>query len=629
MQTILEGKNFVNKSYLEYFCSILEYTHVQVEYNAFFQEIRSNYFSYSEDTKSEIFNYLDICQALTTKVNGDNLYWKVLAKYFVRLSKKSASADDFNKKLKVVNRNLSVILNDFSYLPVINHFVRNDEELGDLFSKFLMGASIKQLNFVFNTFTVFISSLARDSELLIVFSKEILRDFNSNYSKSKDSVFTDNTKYIVNPKCLALAEMFFERNGKINNIHFYWIIARIFDARISYLSVLINPYLKINSFMRKVIIAFSASGKLNDLDIHFFERIISLLFSLSVRESEYFSKISTFNLIDVIQLYYDNQEYAIRDIFKEIKDITPSDCRSALASECVYSSDGFKYPNDFHKELLSSLFWQYEKPYLLINNFSHQVYNVVEFLIQHHRINHYPDLPLTLSKKETKAFYNWDTLINVPEIHVNTLLYSLFYAKMLKAGVSEWMIKKVINKIYERNEIDFWLSVAPFFVKIQNAANKDDFDQMLDFMNNNQNIDFKGRTWKSVMRLTEEWHAELQNSSQDKISYKWEKQEIIAPMETETGFQIVELNSSEELAKEGNKLRHCIATYDYSCAASYVSVWSLRRKFFGYESKSLITIEVSGRKIIQARGKCNRLPLQYEMDIIYEWADENGLDVEL
>jgi hypothetical protein len=73
-------------------------------------------------------------------------------------------------------------------------------------------------------------------------------------------------------------------------------------------------------------------------------------------------------------------------------------------------------------------------------------------------------------------------------------------------------------------------------------------------------------------------------------------------------------------------MRHCVAIYAESIASGGCSIWSLRR-----DGNRALTIEVDNkrRRIVQAKGKCNRRPEDWELRIVERWARENAMKMTL
>src|SRR5258706_10246103 len=119
----------------------------------------------------------------------------------------------------------------------------------------------------------------------------------------------------------------------------------------------------------------------------------------------------------------------------------------------------------------------------------------------------------------------------------------------------------------------------------------------------------KGRTVQSLMRLMEDWHRDL---GQGEGGLSWGPSSIRPliqespnddPAMAPTIWEITELTSGGQLRTEGTALRHCVASYSYSCWKGRSRIWSLRRRK-GRSYRSVVTVEVNpaSRTIVQARG---------------------------
>jgi hypothetical protein len=91
-----------------------------------------------------------------------------------------------------------------------------------------------------------------------------------------------------------------------------------------------------------------------------------------------------------------------------------------------------------------------------------------------------------------------------------------------------------------------------------------------------------------------------------------------------------ELTSLSQLVAEGQRMRHCVATYRTSCQSGRTAIFSLRRARPGTpqnEYPRVLTIEVerSTRCIVQVKGRWNRRADEEERAILSRWADAHGL----
>ena len=96
-----------------------------------------------------------------------------------------------------------------------------------------------------------------------------------------------------------------------------------------------------------------------------------------------------------------------------------------------------------------------------------------------------------------------------------------------------------------------------------------------------------------------------------------------------TLWRIRELRSSEELAEEGHRSRHCVRLYAQSCRAGRSSIWSLRCTDATGCDRPVLTIQVdpATRRIVQAKGHANSRPTPDARRILQLWADQEQLEI--
>jgi hypothetical protein len=144
----------------------------------------------------------------------------------------------------------------------------------------------------------------------------------------------------------------------------------------------------------------------------------------------------------------------------------------------------------------------------------------------------------------------------------------------------------------------------------------------------------KGRTAASLLRQMQEWHGRLRKEP-NRPDLSWppsgigmfEWTEGAPESNTFRRWTVMELLSRRELFEEGRAMRHCVASYDNSCAFGGTSIWSLGVERIAGRRKRAVTIEVTNRSkvICQARGKANRLPGEKEMGLLRRWAAQEEL----
>lgn len=88
-------------------------------------------------------------------------------------------------------------------------------------------------------------------------------------------------------------------------------------------------------------------------------------------------------------------------------------------------------------------------------------------------------------------------------------------------------------------------------------------------------------------------------------------------------YSIITPESSNDIVIEGNELSHCISSYVNDVINDKCKIMFLRNTDDLYEP--LVSVEVRGLNIRQARGKTNRVVKDEEKEFIKEWAEEKGL----
>jgi hypothetical protein len=149
----------------------------------------------------------------------------------------------------------------------------------------------------------------------------------------------------------------------------------------------------------------------------------------------------------------------------------------------------------------------------------------------------------------------------------------------------------------------------------------------------------EGRTPTSILRQMREWYGDLRKEPQQKTHVAWGESGIPgfdwtegpASSTDERRWTIKEILTWKDLFGEGCAMRHCVASYERSCAIGQTSIWSMGIERNDGRRKRVLTVEVAvdRRVICQVRGKANRLPTAKEMDVVRRWAVQAGLTVDV
>jgi hypothetical protein len=86
-------------------------------------------------------------------------------------------------------------------------------------------------------------------------------------------------------------------------------------------------------------------------------------------------------------------------------------------------------------------------------------------------------------------------------------------------------------------------------------------------------------------------------------------------------WSLRELTTSKDLLEEGRAMRHCVASYAYRCVQNHSAIFSLRA---GEERKLTVELDLHHRRIVQARGSCNRAATPAEEEALARWLKEKS-----
>ncbi len=151
----------------------------------------------------------------------------------------------------------------------------------------------------------------------------------------------------------------------------------------------------------------------------------------------------------------------------------------------------------------------------------------------------------------------------------------------------------------------------------------------------------KGRTASSAVKLSNEWHLQMQRAKLGSTSSgtAWGLRTGLYEDKAEV-WEVMELRDNKELVNEGRKQKHCVYSYVQRCVQGQSFIFSLRayRKVaadYDAEGKPIwdkafetrrVTIEVSpSRSLVQVRGPLNRAPTLEEQAVLRRWMGETGI----
>jgi hypothetical protein len=179
----------------------------------------------------------------------------------------------------------------------------------------------------------------------------------------------------------------------------------------------------------------------------------------------------------------------------------------------------------------------------------------------------------------------------------------------------------------------FWKDAARYFAR--NPLPTREIDDLVDFLlaagQEDDGFSLKGRSLAGLRRRMEEWHRALRKE-RSICGGAWPGRPL-ADADYRTGgdkkpaiWRFRQIKTGNDLFREGQRMRHCVASYKGGCLQGLISIWSLTCEFpLGQVNKG-VTLEVQADgPIVQCRGFANRLPYANEVAMVKRWADDNGL----
>lgn len=233
-----------------------------------------------------------------------------------------------------------------------------------------------------------------------------------------------------------------------------------------------------------------------------------------------------------------------------------------------------------------------------------------------------------LSKKEVHNLTTCPHELSIEQ----AIVYSIAKAENKNEGIALRIARSNLNK---KILTPFWKSVIRFFAKYT-PENIQKINDLLDFFHHKvtqeANFSMSGQTLEVLNKKMTDWHYELRRTKVLE-SYSWAgidlpNEQFITTNQRgdEIIWEIKQILTGKELAKEGNTMHHCVYSYKDKCIKGDCSIWSLTLTEYG-ATKPKVTIELSrNRYITQARGFANRGLKNDEKHILNQWTKKANLN---
>lgn len=148
-------------------------------------------------------------------------------------------------------------------------------------------------------------------------------------------------------------------------------------------------------------------------------------------------------------------------------------------------------------------------------------------------------------------------------------------------------------------------------------------------------LSMTGRDMATLLRQVDDWHIALGKQKALSTTAYNESKFAGYSVEKRKGdmiqrWVIRQLMSGRELQRESEALRHCVASYHWSCSQGQCTIWSLSSSMDGKTYNKHLTLEIDKTgTLVQARGLANRDPDATEWSVINAWAGRENIAIGL
>ncbi|MFN5785765.1 MAG: PcfJ domain-containing protein, partial [Flavobacteriia bacterium] len=191
----------------------------------------------------------------------------------------------------------------------------------------------------------------------------------------------------------------------------------------------------------------------------------------------------------------------------------------------------------------------------------------------------------------------------------------------------------VVNAIHDLTQSEFWIKTMAILHK--NGLQNQHVTEVMDYIGHKVfvervQVDIKHKKISNLLIDVQAWHREINQASEKRKLNRRLPDAGIEDQRIEllgSEYEITQIRKMLDLYEEGREMHHCVYTYAGRCMNRSSYIFSLRLVEDEEFRTPLITIELRGNQVVQAKGKYNRQPNDLEKNIIKLWADEKKLRV--
>ena len=247
--------------------------------------------------------------------------------------------------------------------------------------------------------------------------------------------------------------------------------------------------------------------------------------------------------------------------------------------------------------------------------------------------------------KHTKEFFTKKEahlFLNAPSD--NTITENVWWVKCKSLNLEHRIQHAVVKQLFrsinapshylELGNLFWWQRLLIILKNCEDEVNVESLSDIMDFLryrhNNSDAFDLKGRTFNSLIKLSNEWHREMQMKKFGSQNLYWEGVDVPdwewTSKKSEITWIIKQLHTSKELFNEGKRMRHCVSSYGGRCAEGLSAIFSIMRLDGINAPEKRITVELTKNKqFVQARGRMNKSPEGMDKLVLNKWLSINNI----
>jgi hypothetical protein len=285
-------------------------------------------------------------------------------------------------------------------------------------------------------------------------------------------------------------------------------------------------------------------------------------------------------------------------------------------------------PLSIHR-LMSSLFNTFVVSGVFIHSYANDTLSDKErswfmHVLHKKKITQAEGLPIPLTKKAAHIFRC------MKEGNLSVTAAIILSALAAEVGDMEYA-RQVVQTMRDYRKAEFW--VQTMSILHRNGLNSHHVTETMDYIDHKvfvegQNLHLKHKKLTNLLNEIRVWHEELSLNAVKPFGNRKLPFAGIDNYQLEylgQQYEIIQIRRVIDLYHEGKSLQHCVYTYRLRCMQRKCFIFSLRQVVTEESKEPLITIELCGDQIVQARGKYNRSPKDAEKEIIRLWGQDNEL----